>query len=133
MVEKVRIDVNRHSYWGHSIIGNALRLQRSSRKAFISVQLRVAPPFPKVFRAFLFCSTIYWYMKMIPITCHSCGKITDKPKKEYDRQCRNGRLYFYCSISCSTKDNLTIHSAIKANCLWCNKEFDTTTHELPTR
>src|SRR5208337_4923029 len=67
-------------------------------------------------------------MKMTSIICSKCGKECEKPTKEISRQIKQGRTKFYCSISCSTKDILTVHSSIKAVCLWCKKEFDTTTH-----
>ena len=68
-------------------------------------------------------------MKTILINCWKCGKEIIKPKNEYDRQRRRGREYFYCSISCSTSDNLTIHHNVVSKCLWCKKEFETTTHK----
>lgn len=68
-------------------------------------------------------------MKTILIICHKCGKEILKPKKEYDRQLRKGRIYFYCSLFCSAKGAHTIHTSIKSICLWCKKEFETTTHK----
>jgi hypothetical protein len=66
-------------------------------------------------------------MKTISITCHKCGKSINKSKKEYDRQIRNGRQYFYCSLSCSAIEHHTIHHNVISKCLWCNKDFDTNT------
>src|ERR1035437_2192518 len=68
-------------------------------------------------------------MKMIPITCHKCSTVIERPKKEIDRQIRNGREYFFCSLSCSTSLSQSIHSKIKSNCLFCHRKFETTTHK----
>jgi len=66
---------------------------------------------------------------MISITCHKCFKIFERPKKEIDRHLRNGRKYFFCSLSCSTSLSQTIHGKVKSNCLFCHKKFETTTHK----
>jgi len=44
--------------------------------------------------------------KKVEIVCNNCGKEFTKAKKEYDRQLRNGRKYFYCSRSCVGKNNV---------------------------
>lgn len=87
----------------------------------------------KDFNSFLHLSTMYWYMKTIPMTCHKCQTSFDVPKKEYDRQIRNGRLYFFCSRSCAQSFNKTTTTKISFNCLWCKKEFETTTHKKGKR
>lgn len=40
-------------------------------------------------------------MKSIPIVCLHCQETVSKPKKEIDRQVRQGRNTFFCSLSCS--------------------------------
>lgn len=65
-------------------------------------------------------------MNMIPIICHQCFNKFEIPTKEYTRQIKNGREYFFCSRSCSASQ--TTHKGIKSNCLFCHKEFNTTTH-----
>lgn len=42
-------------------------------------------------------------MKMTTITCDTCGNKTEKPLSEINRQKKNGRDKFYCSLSCSGK------------------------------
>jgi len=42
-------------------------------------------------------------MKTEKIVCKCCKQTATKPKKEIDRQRRNGRTEFYCSISCGSK------------------------------
>jgi YHS domain-containing protein len=68
-------------------------------------------------------------MKTISITCHKCGKSVDKLKNEYDRQIRNGRQYFFCSLSCTQSYNKKTTVSVLTKCLWCKKEFETTTHK----
>ena len=48
-------------------------------------------------------------MKMIKIICFECNIEIEKPAKEINRQLRNGRKEFYCSMSCSKKTNATSH------------------------
>lgn len=43
--------------------------------------------------------------KMIELVCSECDKPFDKVKREYDRQVRNGRNYFFCSRHCTGKNN----------------------------
>lgn len=52
-------------------------------------------------------------MKMEEIICKRCKQTATKPKKEIDRQRRNGRTEFYCSISCGSKG----HKRSKGNVL----------------
>jgi len=68
-------------------------------------------------------------MKMIPVTCHNCLKTFERSKKEVDRQIRNNRPYFFCSLSCSTSSTKTLYTKTKSSCLFCHKEFETTTHK----
>lgn len=44
-------------------------------------------------------------MKIITITCDSCGNEAEKPLKEINRRKRLGKTKFYCSISCAGKDS----------------------------
>ncbi len=41
--------------------------------------------------------------KVVELICKQCDCKFDKVKKEYDRQVRNGRDYFFCSLTCNTK------------------------------
>ena len=68
-------------------------------------------------------------MKTITITCKNCGTKCEKPLNEINRQKRNGRTNFYCSLSCSAVDNNTVCVKIVSNCLWCKNKFETTTHK----
>ena len=68
-------------------------------------------------------------MKMTKIICENCKKECEKPTKEINRQIKQGRTKFYCSISCSTTNLLTKTEIIKSNCLFCGKEIKTTTHK----
>jgi hypothetical protein len=40
-------------------------------------------------------------MKLTTIICHGCDSSVEKPKKEIDRQRRNGKTNFYCSLKCA--------------------------------
>ncbi len=42
-------------------------------------------------------------MTMITIQCEWCEEEFVKPKKEYNRQIKNGRDYFFCGLSCAAK------------------------------
>jgi len=68
-------------------------------------------------------------MKTIPITCHKCSKVFERPKREIDRQIRKGRQYFFCSLSCTQSYNKKTTSILSSKCLFCGKEFETTTHK----
>jgi hypothetical protein len=68
-------------------------------------------------------------MKMIPLTCHKCSCSFERSKNEIDRQIRNGRQYFFCSLSCAQSHNKKTTSEILSACLWCNNEFKSTTHK----
>ena len=48
-------------------------------------------------------------MTMIKIICFECKIEVEKPAREINRQIRNGRKIFYCSISCSKKTGGTSH------------------------
>jgi hypothetical protein len=67
-------------------------------------------------------------MKQIILNCHNCKDQFEKEQKEVRRQLKKGRKYFFCSLTCSTIFNRTKHVDIKLHCLWCKKEFVTTTH-----
>ena len=66
---------------------------------------------------------------MTEIICDNCKKKCEKPTKEINRQIKQGRIKFYCSLSCSTSNLKTTTEKIKSNCLFCGKEIDTTTHK----
>ena len=66
---------------------------------------------------------------MTSITCHKCETPFLLPLKEYNRQVRNGRDYFYCSLFCSQSSNHTSHKKVMSKCLWCRNDFETTTHK----
>lgn len=66
---------------------------------------------------------------MTSITCYKCEIPFLLPLKEYNRQVRNGRNYFYCSRSCAQSYIKKTTNKIIANCLWCKNDFETTTHK----
>jgi hypothetical protein len=68
-------------------------------------------------------------MRTVKLICNNCGVKFEKPTKEITRQIKNGRKEFYCSLSCSTKKLKTTTTKIISKCLWCKKEFETTTHK----
>lgn len=74
-------------------------------------------------------STIYYYMKIINITCNYCGKIIEKPLKEYNRRIKKGKHFFYCNNSCGAKKiNEKFKSiTIKKTCPHCKSIFESTT------
>ena len=66
---------------------------------------------------------------MTTIVCANCKKKSEKPTKEITRQRKQGRLKFYCSLSCSSSNTqITTHKII-SKCLWCKNDFYTTTHK----
>jgi YHS domain-containing protein len=42
-------------------------------------------------------------MTLVSVECEWCGANVEKKKKEYNRQLRNGRDYFFCDLSCAAK------------------------------
>lgn len=66
---------------------------------------------------------------MTTIICKKCGIKTEKSATEILRQQKKGKLYFFCSLSCAQSYNKKTTFAIKRNCLWCKKEFESTTHK----
>jgi YHS domain-containing protein len=68
-------------------------------------------------------------MCTIPITCHKCGKESQKPKPEIDRQRRKGKTHFFCSLSCAQSFNKHTTTEVDGICLYCKKEFLTSTHK----
>lgn len=66
---------------------------------------------------------------MIEIICDNCGKKCEKPSKEINRQRKNGKVRFFCSLSCSSTTLKTTTSEIERKCLWCQKIFLSTTHK----
>ena len=61
--------------------------------------------------------------------CKKCGTKCEKPLNEINRQKRNGKTKFYCSLKCATTHNHTIHSIVIRKCRWCKRKFETTTHK----
>ena len=62
-------------------------------------------------------------MKTVEIQCKQCGKTVSKPKKEIDRQTRNGRMRFFCGLSCSSvARNLLPHNRERSSKIL--KEFN---------
>lgn len=72
-------------------------------------------------------------MSTTTLQCYKCGTSFLIQTGEYNRQTRKGREHFFCSLSCSTTFNKTKTKNIVSKCLWCNKEFDTTTHKQARR
>ena len=68
-------------------------------------------------------------MKTTELQCHKCGKSFQIQNKEYNRQVKNGRQHFFCSLSCSSIFNKTTTKNITLKCLWCDNEFQSTTHK----
>lgn len=66
---------------------------------------------------------------MSKIICSKCGIECEKPSKEINRQIKNGRVDFFCGLSCAQSYNKTTTHGVISNCLWCKKEFQTTTHK----
>lgn len=68
-------------------------------------------------------------MKTISLKCKHCNKPVEIKKKEFDRQVKKGRNYFYCSRSCSTANRnykRAIHKKIRNKiCPVCDKPFTT--------
>jgi hypothetical protein len=48
-------------------------------------------------------------MKTINCKCPTCNTSFDKELKEYNRQIKNGRTIFYCSLSCGAKTDKNIN------------------------
>lgn len=63
------------------------------------------------------------------MTCGNCDDRFVKSSNELNRQIKNGRTEFFCSLSCSSTKLKTTTQKITAKCLWCKKEFETTTHK----
>lgn len=68
-------------------------------------------------------------MKALSLTCKNCGNSFIKTEKEYNRQIKNGRHYFYCSQSCSSSDTQLVCEKVNRKCLWCENVFESTTHK----
>jgi endogenous inhibitor of DNA gyrase (YacG/DUF329 family) len=67
-------------------------------------------------------------MSKVKVKCEHCGKLFVKEKKEYNRKLKNGTK-FYCSQSCASTDSQVTTSEIMRKCLFCKKEFISTTHK----
>ncbi len=74
-------------------------------------------------------TVIFICMKTIQLKCDNCGKGHKKLLKEYNRRIRLGKNKFYCCQACATIDTKTKHEKITRNCLWCRKEFISSTHK----
>ena len=61
--------------------------------------------------------------------CFWCEKEFNILKKEYTRQIKRGREYFFCSLSCSVQytnsKRLDLRKKIKKVCPQCHKSFET--------
>lgn len=68
-------------------------------------------------------------MEMTKIICFNCGIECEKPSKEINRRLKEGKTQFYCSLNCSCSKLHTTTTNIIKNCLYCKKEFQTTTHK----
>lgn len=68
-------------------------------------------------------------MKTTKVVCGNCGDEFEKLVSELNRQIKNGRTEFFCSLSCSSQKLKTTTQKIMTKCLWCKKEFETTTHK----
>lgn len=68
-------------------------------------------------------------MKTTTITCKNCGIKCEKSLREINRQKRNGRTEFYCSISCAISNTHIKCVKITSICLWCKNKFETTTQK----
>lgn len=66
---------------------------------------------------------------MTRIVCNNCGIKCYKPSKEINRQLKKGKVKFFCSLSCSQSFNKTTTKKTTINCLWCNNQFESTTHK----
>lgn len=64
-------------------------------------------------------------VKLEEIICEHCGNKALKPKGELDRQRRNGRNYFFCSISCGAKHN-NYKKYVDKICPICDTPFKAT-------
>lgn len=80
------------------------------------------------------CSTCVYIQLMntqIKLICGFCGEPFETRKAEYDRQVRNGRSVFYCSLSCSAKkgnlERPDRRVEIEKRCPYCNNKFKTMT------
>ena len=70
-------------------------------------------------------------MKTITLICSHCQKSFDKNVNEYNRGRRNNQKNNFCSRTCSASHTLnqkTCFSVIR-NCLWCQKEFESSNHK----
>lgn len=63
------------------------------------------------------------------LKCDNCGTSFQKEKGEYNRRIRLGYNKFYCCEDCSAKNRKPIHKVIVRKCLWCQTEFESTTHK----
>lgn len=45
-------------------------------------------------------------MNKIDLICDECSKVFEKPKNEYNRLLRNGRIKFFCTRSCAGKNSV---------------------------
>ena len=66
-------------------------------------------------------------MKMITLKCAECGVLFERYTKEIDRQHRNGRDTFFCSLSCGAIHHNRSRKLPRINviCEYCGEEFET--------
>lgn len=67
----------------------------------------------------------------IDLKCSWCNSDFNIPEAEYNRQVRNGRIFFFCSRSCAAKKNNASRPGkripVKKICPHCKNEFTTMT------
>ncbi len=68
-------------------------------------------------------------MNIIELQCYKCQSHFQIPRKEYNRQIKNGRQYFFCSLACSHSYNKKRTFELLTKCIWCQHVFQTTTHK----
>lgn len=68
-------------------------------------------------------TVIFICMKMIINNCAHCGREISMEKKRHTYLIKKGRKQFYCSPQCSS----TKHKPITRKCLYCNKDFQSST------
>lgn len=57
----------------------------------------------------------------VNINCHFCGTLFDKIDTQYNKHLREGRNYFFCSLSCSSKFNRSNQKQSDVD-LYCKNE-----------
>lgn len=68
-------------------------------------------------------------MAKMTLKCDNCETEFQKERKEYNRRIRLGHNKFYCCQSCVSINVNTVHKDIVRKCVWCQTEFESTTHK----